>query len=204
MCADKRGADTSPLPVSTQKPLCRLPPSPRRCWQGVHLVMLLRHSAVIQTVKWIISERVTLITGDIHAVLLMNELNELLQRRNQGTSVQEHSLSPGNQRIISSGLCCLCLCGISDIPLNILWDKFGKTKPPPLLPPFSFSQTYLNKQWDAGLSCSIVVSGRLCTRVEALADYFWIEFGSRPIPRSSVPQPATCLIRRSIFLWGEK
>lgn len=95
--------------------------------------------------------------------------------------------------------------GISDIPLSILWHKSVKTNLF-LSPSFSVSHkhTYLNKQRDAGLSCSIVVSGKLRAPVEALLDCFWIEYGSRPIPWSSVPQSATCLIILSISLWDEE
>lgn len=90
-----------------------------------------------------------------------------------------------------------------------LWAYYdtSQKRPTSSFPPsFSVSHkhTHLNKQRDTGLSCSIVVSGKLCAPVEALADCFWIEYGSRPIPWSSVPQSATCLIMLSISLWDEE
>lgn len=164
-------------------------------------------STVIKAVKCIINEGVTDYWWCTSCCpLIMSWVNS------SSTETRAHllksTLSPGNQHKISNGPCCLCVCVWLQAwhiryPSEHIVTQVKKDQP--LLFPFlPHKHTYLNKQKDTGLSCSIVVLSRLCTPVEASADCFWIESGSRPIPRSSLPQPATCLIILSISLWEKE
>lgn len=143
---------------------------------------------------------------------LKNDLNEFLW--NQGTSVSEHSFIPWEPTHNSQWSVCVyvCLCdfkrGISDSLLSILWHKLEMTnlfQSLCLSDCLSLTHTYINKQKDTGLSCSIVVSGRLCTWVEAssglLLNWMWLLSNSPVLCVSACHLPDNTL---SLSLWEEE
>lgn len=116
------------------------------------------------------------------------------------TSVQPQSVPRCPPHIKWNGPCCL----YQDVPLSGLWPKsgednlfFSSSSVSPSFPPSHTNALCLNKQREAGLSCSIVLFGESRARGLRLWAGLKSEFDMAPGQLAdlvSVPQSATWLI----------
>lgn len=107
--------------------------------------------------------------------------------------------------LLSAVVCvCVFLGGVTQPSEHIMTQV---RKDQLLFFPLSNKHTYLKKQRDAGLSCSNVVSGRLCTRVEAssglLLNWMWL-LSNSPILCTSAHHLPDNTFHLSLSLPGKK